>query len=294
MIAYARHILARAARMLREMLGEPSRLRDELVRLQAQIARDTPNNPASFGYKIYSQCDEDGIIAHLFERLGHGGRIFVEIGCGDGLENNTHALLLKGWRGVWMDADAAKISAISSSLPKSAHLHLQQVFVTSANAPLLLTAALAAISAQSLDFLSVDIDGDDLGVLTALLDGPIKPRTVCVEYNAKFPPPMKIAINPNRADGWTGDDYHGASLAALTESLTALGYRLVACNASGVNAFFVREQDMLCFPEHSIELLYQPARHHLRRLQSGHPASLKFLVDHLTQSQSAPIPDDSR
>ena len=55
------------------------------------------------GYKVFSQGDEDGIIAEIFRRIGTPDRRFVEFGCGDGLENNTAYLLFQGWSGLWMD-----------------------------------------------------------------------------------------------------------------------------------------------------------------------------------------------
>ena len=49
-----------------------------------------------YGFKVYSQCDEDGIIQEIFKRIGEESRTFVEFGVGDGLENNTVKLLLEG------------------------------------------------------------------------------------------------------------------------------------------------------------------------------------------------------
>jgi hypothetical protein len=285
MVDYARRTLSRVMLLIREALGEPTRLREELLRVQSRIGAETPGNPAVAGYKIYSQCDEDGIIASLFGTLGDGSRTFVEIGCSDGLENNTHALLLKGWRGGWVDADSKKISSIARAIPANDRLVLRQTFVTQANASALLTDLMATLSAKTLDFLSVDIDGNDLGVLLALVRSPFPARVICVEYNAKFPPPMCVAVDPARAGHWTGDDYQGASLSAICDELDRFGYRLVCCNASGCNAFLVRNDDAGAFPAQTIERLYQPARYHLRRLSSSHPPSLKFLADALARER---------
>ena len=49
------------------------------------------------GLKVYSQADEDGIIQEIFKRLGVLKKTFIEIGVGDGTENNTLYLLLQGW-----------------------------------------------------------------------------------------------------------------------------------------------------------------------------------------------------
>ena len=273
-----KRLMASLARTVRACTHEQSVLRREYDHIREEISLRTPNNPALFGYKVYSQFDEDGIIAYVFSKIGEGDRVFVEIGCSDGLENNTHALLLQGWRGVWIDADADKLRFIAKHVPASPKLVVKQAFVSAGNAGAIVSDALATLSAQAVDLLSVDIDGDDLNVLSSLL-AVLKPRVICTEYNAKFPPPMKIAIKPRSGQSWAGDDYHGASLGSFIDVLHSRGYRLIACGVSGVNAFFVRDDDAGQFPAHTSEQLFQPARFHLRRLASGHPPSLKFLAD---------------
>ncbi len=53
----------------------------------------------AFGYKVYSQNDEDGIIHEIFQRIGCTDKRFIEFGVQDGLESNTHCLLHYGWGG---------------------------------------------------------------------------------------------------------------------------------------------------------------------------------------------------
>ena len=55
------------------------------------------------GFKIYSQNDEDGIIREIFGRIGTTNKIFLELGIGDGLENNTLALLFEDWKWLWIE-----------------------------------------------------------------------------------------------------------------------------------------------------------------------------------------------
>ena len=47
--------------------------------------------------KIYSQHGEDGIINFLSDNLKENSNYFVEIGCGDGMENNSRNLFLNNW-----------------------------------------------------------------------------------------------------------------------------------------------------------------------------------------------------
>jgi len=252
----------------------------ELARLQSELRRTMPENPAAFGYKVYSQSDEDGIIDHICGRLGIEHGSFVEIGCGDGRENNSHFLLLKGWQGAWVDGDPANIAAIRTALPVSDRLRVIEAMVTRENVTALLTPEVSRLG--NLDILSVDIDGNDLQVAASAV-GAFRPRVFVGEYNSKFPFPMKVAVTYEPLRSWQGDDYQGASLAAWVEAL-ANDYGLVCCNLAGTNAFFVRRDCLGAFTSYPPEQLYQPARFHLTALQSGHPPSLSFLADSLLQS----------
>lgn len=261
---------------LTDPLLQQAALSQEIARVRGEIRRDMPDNLLLKGYKIYSQTDEDGIIEAIFDRIGGGARTFIEIGSGNGTENNTHALLLRGWRGVWVDGRADRIAAVRSEVGPTPDLLAEQAFVTRENVPTLAADWLQRLGTQSVDFFSLDIDGNDLHVLLAAL-GVFKPRVICVEYNAKFPPPLEVAIDYDPAHVWSGDDYHGASLAALVSALAPLGYTLVTCNISGVNAFFVADELAGRFTLYEPARLFQPSRYHLCTFESGHTPSLKFL-----------------
>jgi hypothetical protein len=257
-----------------------SMLSSELRELHREIAERTPGNPAAEGYKVYSQVDEDGVIDAIYRKLGPASSVFVELGCGNGLENNTHHLLLRGWRGVWVDGSPKNIGHIAKHIPlSSARLSVDQSFITRDNVCDVARRSLATLGGPSkeVDFLTIDLDGNDAILLDCLLEEH-SPRLVCVEYNAKFPYPTDVEVAYAAEHTWSGDDYQGASLAAFVRHL-GTRYRLVACNASGVNAFFVRADLAGVFPETPIEDLFQPPRYHLIQLTSGHPSSLRFLAN---------------
>ena len=240
-----------------------------------------PGNPAGHGFKVYSQADEDGILEFIFERLSVRHGSFVEIGCGNGLENNTHYLLLKGWSGVWVDADPTNIAAIRTTLPNNGRLKVLEAMVDRDNALSILDDA-SHLALNGLDLLSVDIDGNDLEVALACTAA-WQPKVLVIEYNAKFPLTVATAVQYDPAHRWAGDDYHGASLAACVGSL-ALEYSLVCCNLAGTNAFFVHNDAAPQIARHSAERLYQPSRFYLTALRSGHPAGLSFLRNELSRS----------
>ena len=78
-------------------------LKTEYRNHMQEIRQKTPDSPAAFGFKVFSQTDEDGIIENIFSRIGTGPKTFLEIGVQTGAECNSHYLLLKDWRGVWVE-----------------------------------------------------------------------------------------------------------------------------------------------------------------------------------------------
>jgi hypothetical protein len=217
-----------------------------------------------FGYRVYSQSDEDGVLNEIFRRIGEGGRTFVELGAGDGVENNTLFLLMQGWRGLWVEGSARRVAAIRKKLSlviPEGHLRVEQHFVTAGSVDSLLA---AQAPTQNVDLLSIDLDGNDYYILDAIQS--IAPRVIVAEYNAKFPPDFPWVMKYNEAHEWDSTDYFGASLKALEGLLTGKGYALVGCNLPGTNAFFVRADEMreelFCAPFTS-ENHYEPARHFL-------------------------------
>ena len=262
-------------------------LQTQLSALQKEVRERTPGNPAADGFKAYSQADEDGIIEAIADRLGLREGRFLEVGTGDGRENNTHYLLLKGWRGAWIDGDRDSIERARASLgARTGRLALRCAMVDRENILEIAKEALGEAGLDGrLDFLSVDIDGNDLEVCVPLVRA-YSPAIVCVEYNAKIRPPLKISIAYDKGHVWSGDDYQGSSLSAWTEALKD-GYVLVSCSLSGSNAFFVRSDLAGVFPRYTERELYQPARYQLTALRSGHMPSTRFLRSQLEADGSS-------
>ena len=57
-----------------------------------------------YEFSNFSQNGEDGIIELLSKYLINNNYYFAEVGCGNGLENNSTNLVLGGWSGVVFDA----------------------------------------------------------------------------------------------------------------------------------------------------------------------------------------------
>jgi hypothetical protein len=221
------------------------------------------------GYRCFSQFDEDGILDEIFRRVGTKSRFFVEFGVGDGLENNTVALLLAGWRGLWIEADPAQQQKIRREFREpldSRQLTLAGDFVTAENIEGLL--AQGEVPDEP-DLVSIDIDGNDFWVWSAIRS--FRPRVVVIEYNASLGRTAQVAHPYDPGASWDGSTGFGASLTALEILGREKGYSLVGCSIAGVNAFFVRS-DLV--GQHFLEpftsdVHYEPPR--FGTIVPGHP-----------------------
>jgi hypothetical protein len=216
------------------------------------------------GYRVYSQADEDGILHEIFKRIGEGNRTFLELGVGNGLENNTLFLLVQGWSGIWLEGSEKKAAAAKKNLAAlvaARRLEIHQHFITAAT----IDKKIAGVTAnREIDLLSIDLDGNDYYILEAIRS--IFPRVIVAEYNSKFPADVPWIIEYNESHRWDATDYFGASLKSLETLLAEKGYSLVGCNLMGTNAFFVRHdlatEARFCTPFTS-ENHYEPARYFL-------------------------------
>jgi len=228
-----------------------------------------------FGFKVFSQSDEDGIIEEIFNRVKTTNKTFVEFGVQNGLESNCHYLLHKGWNGLWIEGDGKAVKEIHQLFKKpiaNKRLTILKAFIDKDNINALISDQ-GGIKGE-IDLLSIDIDGNDYWVWEAI--NCVNPRVVIIEYNAKFPPTFEWVMEYDAKHIWRGDDEHSASLKSLELLGTRLGYRLVGTNITGVNAFFVRSDVAgdLFAKEAMAENLYNPTRWTMKYI-SGHP-SMKY------------------
>jgi hypothetical protein len=232
---------------------------------------DNPKKLNRYEFKVFSQAGEDGIISEIFNRIGTTNKFFVEFGVGNGLENNSAYLLVKGWQGYWIEGSERFCKSIRQSfkdLIANQQLTLKNTFITAANIEDLFREGNVP---TELDLLSIDINGNDYWVWQAITN--YRPRVVIVEYNAIYPPESSWVMQYNPSHQWKYNSHVGSSLKALEKLGHQQGYKLVGCSFSGVNAFFVREDllaDHFCSP-FSAENHYEPARYFLCSQKAGHP-----------------------
>ncbi len=235
-----------------------------------------------YGFKVYSQNDEDGIIEEIFRRLGIEKGMFLEIGVENGLECNTLYLIHKGWRGYWIEGNSSQRDSIINkfeSLINKKRLGVVFSLVYPENFSHIYDKL--TFDEDGPDFVSIDIDGNDIHLLESM---PCRPKVICIEYNAKFRPNISKRPVYNTNNFWRGGDYMGSSLLAITEAADGIGYQLVATNITGANAFYVRKDlaGNLFSESFASTDLYNPPRYWLTSdhyNHIGHPADFGPYVD---------------
>lgn len=198
-------------------------------------------------YQVFSQNGEDGLLLYIFSQIGTTNRFFVEFGAGGGSSNTLNLSTQFGWNGVSFDGDETSILKMRklydnlSAADDSRILRAETVWLSEETVKSQLSQYDIPFD---IDLLSIDIDGIDYWLWHAL--EVFRPRVVVVEYNASLGPEAKLVIPYERdfcrwnkkwhPKGW----YYGASLSAWADLAKTKGYELIACESSGVNAFFVR------------------------------------------------------
>jgi hypothetical protein len=221
----------------------------------------------------YSQNYEDAIIAEIYSRIGEQSRFFVEIGIETGVECNTRALLERGWKGVWIDANPAAIEVAKSNMEpylQNGALKIVEAMVVTGDVQKLLSSQLGN---TPIDFLSVDVDHNTSHIWRAI---GVTARVSCIEYNPAFPPNVEWEVPYDPDATWDGTNRYGASLKTLERIGREKGLALVGCDFHGVNAFFVNESecaDKFLVP-YTAEKHFEPARYGLVG-HRGHPANPK-------------------
>ena len=196
---------------------------------------DYPEKLTAQRFRLSSQNQEDGIVLALLREAGISTRRFVEIG--SGLSGGNSAFLARewGWSGLMVDGHADHMTQVGRRFPTSRAVG---AWVTRDNINELI--AQHGFSGE-VDLFSLDLDGNDYWIWQSMTA--CTPRVVVLEYNSAFGAERAVTIpyDPTFDRRRQHTMYYGASLAAMTRASAAKGYRLVAVEPTGVNAFFLRE-----------------------------------------------------
>jgi len=210
------------------------------------------------GFRVFSVEEEDGILLYLLAILGSGGKHLVDVGaCTLSGSNSANLLINHGWTGLLIEGN-----------PESLAVGRAEYEARGVPAPTLVSAWIEEDNVDTLiaghcpkgaDLLFIDIDGNDYWVWKAIKS--ITPRIVVIEYQDILGPARSATIpydpkffRDKYVENANHMNYGGASLRAMVNLGASKGYRLVATNLRGYNAFFVR-QDLApeALPEIAVE-----------------------------------------
>jgi len=194
-----------------------------------------------YEYSWLSQNGEDGIIRHLFDEAGFETRIFVEFGFGARQCNALRLMIHERFTGLMMDGSSEQCDLFNRAAAKLKIPNVRAVctFIDLENLEALISDNGIP---QNIDFLSIDVNGNDYWFWEQLRI--VSPRVACIEYNAGLGPSWSSTIpysaNFERYAAHPSGFFAGASLKALETLAGKKGYRLVGCDATGTNSFFLR------------------------------------------------------
>jgi hypothetical protein len=184
--------------------------------------------------QVYSQHGEDGILEYLEQFVKDTTKTFLEIGWGTGEQNCCRNLLENhNYTGTGIDTRPSKIVH-----PKLT-THAQWVSIQDAE-------WLASLQGLEPTVFSLDIDSFDWHLLNRLLDIGFKPKIICHEYNSIIGP--EIAVTRGIGVAYNKCHLYGASLPAYAKLLSK-DYTFVTVDSTGVNAFWIRNDQQFTLPE---------------------------------------------
>jgi hypothetical protein len=177
---------------------------------------------------LFSQNGEDGIIEAIFSIVGVTNQLCCEFGAWDGVHlSNTRRLLLNGWRGVLIEPVPERFARLKRTYRDLGRVICVNGAVNDAESTI--GAVLDAVGVRDeLDFLSIDIDGEDYYMLRNMN---IRPGLVCIEVNAGHNVDGSGLVPRSVAARNIGQP-----LWAFVELALQLGYRLICYTG---NAFFL-------------------------------------------------------
>jgi hypothetical protein len=187
----------------------------------------------------YSQADEDSILLTCLETIGvTNPGTFIEIGVGNGFQNNTLMLAIMGWRGKWLSNQDLDLRLKQDN----SRITFNKTFVDTENILELLSFDKQAPN-TNLDVFSIDIDGNDYYLVQKLLNNDYRPKIFIIEYNSQIP------LGVSWINGYQQDFQrayksvmYGASYTAFQNLLSLHNYTIVACSSSGVNLFAINNE----------------------------------------------------
>ena len=207
---------------------------------------------SQYSGNITSQFGEDGIIDHIIKVIEPSSKYCVKFGAWDGklYSNCCNLLMNHGWRGLMIEANSEKFSALAETFSGNQNVTPLNRFVDFEGADKLDNILREVSAPESFGLLSIDIDGNDYHVWESLKE--YAPEVVVIEFNPTVPNDVIFIQDKSFYVN------HGCSLMALILLGKQKGYELVVCTT--INAFFVKAEKfkLLGVKNNFISNLYAP------------------------------------
>ena len=198
-------------------------------------------NPNSWEFCGLSQHGEDGVIDFLSRKILKPNRYFIEIGAGDGIENNTAWLAIaRRYLGLMIEGNrktyecCRDVNTILNSGVETICLFVDKNNINTIQARALYS---------NPDLFSLDIDSNDYYLAETVLECGFRPKIFVVEYNSAFGPHKAVTIKYQKDFDNTREHshflYYGCSISGWKELFLRFGYKFVTVESNGVNAFFI-------------------------------------------------------
>lgn len=149
----------------------------------------------NFEKRVFSQHGEDGVIEHIFSKIGTTDKICVEFGIdGIRLSNTLNLVINHGFSALWVDSRgycvvSTKRECTELGISSRVRVIEKNLLIDNINDFFLENKVEGKI-----DFLSIDIDGNDYHIWKVLET--IKPRLVIIECNNQLPDQSITVIYP--------------------------------------------------------------------------------------------------
>jgi len=236
-----------------------------------------PARPSTWEFSGFSQNGEDGIIDHLLSGLKNLNKYFIEIGSGNGLENNTAYLAhIRKFAGIQIEADIELYD--DALITKTWLTETINYFVNESTVVNILEKVLH----KNPDVFSIDIDGMDYYITKLLLEKGLRPKIIVCEYNSAFGPSRSLTIPYNPTFSMFNSDqpylYYGVSLAGWKKLLEKYEYRFVTVESNGINAFFIKSGEFISGFAGNIEKVeFKENMHQLRMFGKDHNGQFEMM-----------------
>ena len=183
-----------------------------------------------FGFNIYSQNGEDGVIKELLSRLKIENGWVCEFGAWDGKEfSNTFCLIEKGFNGVYIEGDTTKYNDLLKTVEEYRNIIPINAFVDYKDNENSLDNLLKNTDIPyDFDILSIDVDSFDYQIWKSFVN--YKPKIVIIEINSGINTDVEDYIH-------TPGVYQGTSFRPMFNLGLEKGYKFILHTG---NMFFIR------------------------------------------------------